>query len=177
MKSASKKSSVQAWYEYAIDFGFASEGPMRRLLWLILVLCFHACSESSAQAIGAADLIGTWDDVTPEPKRVGYQLPRPGIILTFEGSVCTWKERGGGKFRQSLFNPVHAGPHRGLDFVTVSGGAFWTTRAVFRVEGDTLTIKEGALDRPRPTDLTSEEFGAGIMENWAPVYVYKRRTK
>ena len=42
-----------------------------------------------------------------------------------------------------------------------SGSLHGDNRAAFRVEDDTLTIKEGALDRPRSTDLTSQEFDPG----------------
>jgi hypothetical protein len=143
----------------------------------MLAICFHTCSDSPAQGIGAAELTGTWDEVTPARERVGYQVAPPKVSLTFDGSACTWEERGGSKFRQSLFIPVQAGPHRGLDFVTVCDGVFWPTRALFRVDGDTLTIKEGAIGRPRPTDLVSGEFGVVTMEDWVPVYVYKRRAK
>ena len=65
--------------------------------------------------------------------------------------------------------------------MTADGGKFWTTRTVFRVEGDTLTIKEGAIERPRPTDLEPDDFGLVPIgekpKEWAPMHVYKRRAK
>jgi hypothetical protein len=125
------------------------------------------------------DLIGTWDDITPERERqrVGYRAATARVPLTFEGSACIWGEPGGRAIRQSLFIPIQAGSHRGMDFVTVSSGAFWKTRALLKIEGNTLTIKEAALDRPRPTDFSTWEFDGQNADAMASVYVYKRRVK
>jgi hypothetical protein len=151
---------------------------MRHVSGIVLVLCLHMGSVGSAQDSGVNDLIGTWDDVTPEQReRVGYRLALPQVSLTFVGSACVWEVPGGRPVRQSLFIPVQAGPHRGMDFVTVSSGAFLTTRALYKVEGDTLTIKEGALDRPRPTDLARWEFDGQNSDGMASFHVYKRRVK
>jgi hypothetical protein len=150
---------------------------MRYIAGIVLLLCLHLASADSAQDPGASDLRGTWDDVTPEGARVGYHLRRPDVSLTFNGTACTWQTPAGFTARQSLFVPVQAGTHRGLDFVTVSGGAFVTTRALFQVEGDTLTIKEAALDKPRPTNLSPWKFDGGNTDNSASVHVYKRRAK
>jgi hypothetical protein len=154
---------------------------MRRTTVVVLVLCLHFASARSVQSAGETDLFGTWDDVTPEPaqERVGYRdhSPRPHVSVTFDGSACTWRVRGGQTIRQSLFITVPAGQYRGIDFVTVSSRAFWTSRALFGIDGDTLTIKEGAIDRPRPTDFSPVEFDGQNADSLALVHVYKRRVK
>jgi hypothetical protein len=152
---------------------------MRSITGIVLILCLHFASAGSAQdpSPDASDLRGTWDDVTPEGARVGYHLRRADVSLTFNGTACTWQTPAGFTARQSLFVPVQAGTHRGLDFVTVSGGAFVTTRALFQVEGGTLTIKEAALDKPRPTNLFPWKFDGRNTDDFASVHVYKRRAK
>jgi hypothetical protein len=161
----------------SIFFGFDSEGSMRRITGIVLVLGIHFAAAGSAQGADETNLSGTWDDVTPEQERVGYRLPRGRVPVTFDGSACTWGEKGGRPFRQSLFITVPAGKDRGIDFVTVCSGVFHTSRALFRIEGDTLTIKEGAIDRPRPTELSPVEFDGQNADAFALVYIYKRRAK
>src|SRR5579859_8063166 len=100
------------------------------------------------------DLNGTWDDVTPKPPRVGYRVPRSPRVLVFSRDVCTWTE-GAVLSRQSLFTPVGPASDKAIDFVTVVEGKFWTTHALYALDGDTLTIREGALNEPRPTSLIS----------------------
>jgi hypothetical protein len=152
---------------------------MPHITGIVLLLCLPFAPADSAQDPNASarDLRGTWDDVTPEGPRVGYSLQRPDVTLTFNGTACTWQTPAGFTARQSLFMPVQAGTHRGLDFVTVSGGAFVTTRALFQVEGGTLTIKEAALDKPRPTNLSPWNFDGRNTDDFASVHVYKRRAK
>ena len=141
----------------------------------LVVLCLG--SACSAQDSPSAVLAGTWDDITPQKQRFGYRMPQPKVSLTILGTSCTWQEDGGGAFRQSLFVLGDSNPDRLIDFVTVSGGRFHTTHALFKVEGDILTIKEAGLDRPRPVDLVSEDLGALNVETWCPVSTYKRRAK
>ena len=154
---------------------------MRWITVIVLVLCLHFASARSVQSAGETDLLGTWDDVTPERQRerVGYgdNGPRPRVSVTFDGSACNWQVRGGQTIRQSLFITVPAGQDRGIDFVTVSSQRFWTSRALFRIDGDTLTIKEGAIDRPRPTNFSPVEFNGQNADTLALVNVYKRRVK
>ena len=150
---------------------------MPHVTGIVLLLCLSFASADSAQVPSASDLRGTWDDVTPEGARVGYHLRRPDVSLTFNGTACTWQTPAGFTARQSLFVQVQVGRDRGLDFVTVSGGAFVTTRALFQVEGDTLTIKEAALDKPRSTKLSPWKFDGQNADDFAVVSVYKRRAK
>jgi hypothetical protein len=154
---------------------------MRRITVVALILCLQLAPARSVQSAGETDLFGTWDDVTPEQERerVGYgdHAPRPRVCLTFDGSACTWQVRGGPTIRQSLFITVPAGQDRGIDFVTVSSRAFWKSRALFRIDADTLTIKEGAIDRPRPSDWSPVEFDGQNADTLALIHVYKRRFK
>lgn len=148
---------------------------MRHFPRIVLVLCLQLGSVGSAQDLDVADLHGTWDEVTPSRQRVGYQVAPAQLSLTFVGSVCTWDVRGGGIARQSLFIPVRAGSQRAMDFVTVDGGALLKTRALFKVEGNSLTIKEAALDGPRPSDLAPWTFDGQNSDTMATVGVYRRR--
>jgi hypothetical protein len=152
---------------------------MRSVTIVALILCLQFVSAGSAQDSNVVDLLGTWDDITPERKqdRVGLRHVMTRIPLTFDGTACTWGEPGGPAARQSLFIPVQAGTHRGLEFVTVNSGAFWKTHAIYKIEGDVLTIKEGALNQPRPTDFTPWEFNGRNSDAMALVQVYKRRAK
>jgi hypothetical protein len=150
---------------------------MRSVFGIVLLFCLHSGTVGSAQEAGSRDLLGTWDDVTPAPPRAGYRMPRDWGSVTFQGSACVWADSGGRTTRQSLFVPVRSGSQRGLDFVTVCDGRFCTTRALFTIEGDILTIKEGALDRPRPAALTAGGFDGHDVDSMLPVYVFKRRAR
>ena len=149
---------------------------MRFLSCVALVLGLFTGGGSPAQDAASEALVGTWDDVTPERENAGKQHIRPKTFLTITGTAFTAQELGGPVFRQSLFVLPARDPNHLIDFITVDGGVFYKTHALYKIEGDTLTIKEGALERPRPVDLSPDEFGGGAKD-WAPVYVYKRRPK
>jgi hypothetical protein len=141
---------------------------------LLIGLCLG--SGTPAQDSSSEALTGTWDDVTPERETHGYRAPRPKISVTFSGTAFTSQEVGGPVFRQSLFVLGKSDPHHLIDFVTVDGGVFYTTRGRYQIEGDTLTIKEGAIEQPRPTDLAPDDLDRP-EKRWAPVYTYKRRAR
>ena len=149
---------------------------MRFLSSFALVLGLLSGAGSPAQDSASEALVGTWDDVTPERENAGKRFIRPKTFLTIADTAFTAQEVGGPVFRQSLFVLRDRDPHHLIDFVTVDGGVFYKTRALYKIEGDTLTIKEGALERPRPTDLAPDEFDGGAKD-WAPVTIYKRRPK
>jgi hypothetical protein len=125
---------------------------------------------ASDPAVGDAALAGTWDEVTPPRNRPGEQVTLPTPELTFRGNVACW-ERDGRIVRQSLFALARADSGRAIDFVTVVDGTFRTTRAVFAIADDTLTLREGAPDGPRPEALVA----GGSGDAGRPVRVYRRR--
>jgi hypothetical protein len=43
--------------------------------------------------------------------------------------------------------------------MTVVSGEFWRTPAIYKLEGETLTICEAGRDRPRPTDFRRWQGG------------------
>ena len=120
---------------------------MIRLPGLALVYGLLLCPVASVMGSETDKLEGAWDDVTltRELEHPGKRVTRPPMVLTMSGSVACW-EQGGRTVRQSLFTTSQAGPYRAVDFVTVGEGTFCTTRALFTIEGDTLTIREGAID-------------------------------
>jgi hypothetical protein len=122
-----------------------------------------------AAAVDPIDLSGTWDEVTPRKEHQSRWLESAPWVLTFDGRVASWQE-GGGVIRQSLF--VQDDARSAIDFVTVVDGAFLTTKALFEVKGDTLTVREGAINEPRPSTIIAKE---GAADAWLPVRIYKRR--
>ena len=150
---------------------------MRTSLAIASLLCLPVGPVARAgDPVVATDLVGTWDEITPD-RRPGFRMPRELTVLTVVGSAFLWDVRDGGTYRQSLFIPVRAGSGRGIDFVTVNSSSFLTTRALFKIEGRRLTIKESAIDGPRPTDLEPREFDALQAEPLAIVKVYWKRDK
>lgn len=143
---------------------------------MVLVVSLCLSSDSPAQKAASEALAGKWDDVTPERENHGKRTVRPKTSLTITGTAWVAEAESGRIFRQSLFTLGKDNPHRLIDLVTVDGGIFYTTRALYKIEGDILTIKEGALERPRPTDLAPDELDGGAKD-WAPVYIYKRRVQ
>jgi hypothetical protein len=122
-----------------------------------------------AAAAEPIDLSGTWDEVTPRKEYQSTWLESAPWVLTFDGRVVSWQE-GGGVIRQSLF--IQDDAHAAIDFMTVVDGAFLTTKALFEVDGDTLTIREGAINEPRPSTIIPKE---GAADAWLPVRIYMRR--
>jgi uncharacterized protein (TIGR03067 family) len=128
---------------------------MRDRVELMVVVVITAVSASSllvAAEVQAADLDGTWIEIAPERDRVGYQPPFEPMTLKISGNAMT-ELYGERIVRQSLFKRTDEGERKGMDLMTVVDGEFWLTRALYKIEGDTLTICESARDEPRPTEL------------------------
>jgi uncharacterized protein (TIGR03067 family) len=147
---------------------------------LLAALCGLVLSPSSpALADEPSKLDGTWVEVVPRLSREdhpGYRITRSPMTLVIDGDLYLAKS-GDRVFRRSLIKHIPGQTPEAVDLMTVVGGEFWLTRAIFKVDGDTLTIKEGALDHPRPTDFTPWEFNGQNSKDMGIVYVYKRRSK
>jgi hypothetical protein len=134
-----------------------------------LALAPLLCLAAAASANETVDLSGTWDEVVPQqiqPWSWGESAP---WVLTFDGRLASWQE-GGGVIRRSLY--IQDDARAAIDFVTVVDGAFLTTKALFEVEGDVLTIREGAINEARPASIVA---GDGHDAFWPPIRIYKRR--
>ncbi len=137
---------------------------------LLVLLAFMSGSGSEGRPAGPVELEGTWDQV-PQPRdQHGKQLKRQPRHLTILGNACTWHE-GDRLVRQSLFTLKGAQSPRDLDFVSVVDGRFETTHALFSIEGDIMTIREGALRQPRPAKLVPGKD----EDSWPLVHVFRRR--
>ena len=152
---------------------------MRRFAGIVPLLCLHLASFGHAEEPGVSELDGVWVEVVNRPSREehpGYSLPRDPMTLVIDGHLLVGKA-GDRAFRQSLIKLVPGQAPKSADLMTVVGGEFWLTRAIYKVEGDTLTIKEGARDQPRPTDFAPWEFDGRNAETIALLHVYKRRAE
>ncbi len=127
-------------------------------------------SGSDGRPADPVELAGTWDQVAEPMDLDGKHVRREPVTLTILGNACTWHE-GDRLVRQSLFTLKDARSPRELDFVTVVDGRFETTHALFSIEGDVITIREGALRQPRPAKLVPGEN----EDSWPLVHVFKRR--
>ncbi len=127
-------------------------------------------SGSDGRPADPVELAGTWDQVAEPMDLDGKHVKREPVTLTILGNACT-KREGDRICRQSLFTLKDARSPRELDFVTVVDGRFETTHALFSIEGDVMTIREGALRQPRPAKLVPAER----EDAWPPVRVFKRR--
>jgi hypothetical protein len=66
---------------------------------------------------------------------------------------------------------------KAADLMAVVGGELWLTRAIYKVEGETLTIAESERDGPRPADFGRREFDGPSTKGLTLIYVYKRPEK
>ena len=99
-------------------------------------------SGSDGRPADPVELAGTWDQVAEPMDLDGKHVKREPVTLTILGNACT-KREGDRICRQSLFTLKDARSPRELDFVTVVDGRFETTHALFSIEGDVITIREG----------------------------------
>lgn len=103
----------------------------------------------------AGELDGTWIEVLHRPSRAeqpGYLAPRDLATLVIDGNMIVM-QHGERAFRQSLIKFITGQTPQAADLTTVVDGEFWLTRAIYKLEGDTLTISESGRDKPRPTDF------------------------
>jgi hypothetical protein len=122
---------------------------MRSMMRLTVAVGLVLVVAGTIDAGEPSGLEGTWVEIPKKVKRVGYVLTRPPYTLTIEGDAWTLRCEGV-LAQQSLFSI----PERGkIDFVTLSSGKFWITRAIYKIEGDLLTICEAAIEQGRPTDF------------------------
>src|SRR5688572_16011950 len=104
--------------------------------YLLIVLVFPCL------AAEPGELDGTWIEAPYRPSRAehpGYLPPSDPATLVIEGHMLTMKS-GDQVFRQSLINFAGGEGVRAADLTTVVGGEFWLTRAIYKLEGDTLTL-------------------------------------
>ena len=152
--------------------------PIPGLLLLLLLGLLPATADPEGSPDGCG-LDGTWVEVVHRPTRrehPAYLPPADPTTLVIDGHSFVAKA-GGRPVRQSLVRPVLGQATEAVDLMTVVGDEFWLTRAIYKVEGDTLTIAEGGRDGDRPTDFTLREFDLGNLEAPASVSVYMRQAK
>jgi uncharacterized protein (TIGR03067 family) len=124
-----------------------------------------------AAAAEPNELDGTWIQILPERPRVGYSLPLSPATLVISGNLIEEKV-GDRACRQSLFTRVPGRRPNAIDLMTVVGGEFWLTRAIYKIEGDTLTICESTRDKQRPADFRP---WTGIEVEVTQLTTYKRQ--
>jgi uncharacterized protein (TIGR03067 family) len=107
-------------------------------------------------AAAPSGLEGTWIEILPERPVVGVSVSRDPTTLVIAGNSFVEKEYGR-TVRQSLFRVVSGHSPKAMDLMTVVEGEFWLTRAIYKVEGDMLTICECGRDKPRPSTFHGGE--------------------
>lgn len=119
------------------------------------------------------ELDGSWVEVVYRPSREEHPsplAPRDPAKLTIVGRQFTWVH-GDKAFRESLVKFVPGQKFKAFDLVTVVGDEFWTSRAIYKVEGDTLHICEAVHDEPRPAEFRRWR---GVGEPLTSLTTYKR---
>ena len=123
----------------------------------------------------SSELDGTWVEVVYRPSREEHPalLPPPSDPMTLEIDGHLFLEKSGDRvFRQSLLKLVPGKMPRAADLTTVVEGEFWLTRAIYKVEGDALTVCEGARDGARPTTFRRSK---GVDDEMTLLTTYKRQ--
>ncbi len=144
---------------------------MRRTLILASTCGLALWLAVPAFAAEPSELDGTWIQILPERPRVGYSLPLSPATLVISGNSIEEKY-GDQVCRQSLFTRVPGRRPNAIDLMTVVGGEFWLTRAIYKIEGDVLTICESTRDKQRPADFRS---WTGIEAEVTLLTTYKRQ--
>jgi uncharacterized protein (TIGR03067 family) len=133
---------------------------LQRLVIAALGLAF--LSPIPALAVEPDGLNGTWIEVPYRPSRAehpGYRVSMDPATLVIDGESFVIKH-GDRPVRRSLVNLIPSeGPTKAADLMTVVSGEFWRTPAIYKLEGETLTICEAGRDRPRPTDFRRWQGG------------------
>lgn len=139
----------------------------------LLTLFMALLPAPQTKAIEPNELDGSWIEVIYRPSREEHPsplAPREPATLVFEGHQVSWKN-GGRTSRQSLVKFVPGQKIKALDLATVVGDDFWISRAIYKVEGDTLTICEAVHDKARPTEFRR---WMGVGDPFTSLTTYKR---
>ena len=107
--------------------------------------------EIVAQADHSLELEGTWIEVLEDDPHVARRRTRAPLILVVSGPTFVEKLTDR-TVRESLLRKV-PGQRGAIDLMTVVDGEFWLTRAIYKVEEDTLAICEATRDADRPTEF------------------------
>jgi uncharacterized protein (TIGR03067 family) len=91
-------------------------------------------------------------------ERPAYRPPSDPATLVIDGHLVVMKH-GDKSTRQSLLKLVPGQTVKAVDLMTTVEAEFWLTRAIYKMDGDTLTICESERDRPRPTTFRRWEGG------------------
>jgi uncharacterized protein (TIGR03067 family) len=119
------------------------------------------------------ELNGTWVEQIHRPTREEHPsplAPRDPARLVIDGHQFKWTH-GDRTSRQSLAKFVHGQAIKSFDLTTVVGDEFWLSRAIYKVEGDVLTICESGRNEPRPTEFRRWR---GLPEPLTALTTYKR---
>jgi uncharacterized protein (TIGR03067 family) len=147
---------------------------MNHALFLTAAFGLAMSFPSPSRAAEPSQLDGTWVEIVARPSREeqpGYRAPRDPATLTIDGHLFVMKH-GDRAFRQSLIKFVPGQTSTAADLTTVVGGEFWLTRAIYKFEGDTLTICEAGRDKPRPTEFRK---WTGVEDELTLLTTFKRQ--
>ena len=123
-----------------------------------------------------SELEGVWLEQVYVPTREehpGKVRIREPMTLVVTGHQFDWK-RGDRSERQSLAQFVPGQTPKAINLMTVSGDEFWLSRAIYQIDGDTLTICEAVHDKPRPTAFRRWEGAQD--QNLTVLTTFKRRS-
>jgi uncharacterized protein (TIGR03067 family) len=131
-----------------------------------LAVALAAC----AAAAEPSELEGNWIEIAPERPRIGYSPPFDPANLEVRGNLFVMKA-GDRPFRQSLLRLVPGRGPKAIDLMTVVDGEFWLTRAIYKIDGDLLSICESTRDGERPPELRT---GQGVEGKLTVLTTFRR---